>query len=104
MPVTPVLKPARTKARDAAVRSALAAGPLSARPPSIPGNKKGTRPSAARRAAVPEGRGLGERSRRSAIDLLVAGAHGDTRPREAILGGVSRTLIHQMMVPVLLSH
>ncbi len=37
-------------------------------------------------------------------DLVVAGAYGHSRLSEAILGGASRTLLRQMMVPVLMSH
>ena len=37
-------------------------------------------------------------------DLLVVGAYGHSRLRETILGGVTRTLLKQMTVPVLLSH
>jgi nucleotide-binding universal stress UspA family protein len=37
-------------------------------------------------------------------DLVVAGAFGHSRLRESIVGGVSRTLLHQMMIPVLMSH
>jgi nucleotide-binding universal stress UspA family protein len=37
-------------------------------------------------------------------DLVVAGAYGHPRLSESILGGVSRTLLRQMMVPVLMSH
>ncbi len=37
-------------------------------------------------------------------DLVVAGAFGHSRLREAIVGGVSQTLLRQMMVPVLMSH
>jgi nucleotide-binding universal stress UspA family protein len=37
-------------------------------------------------------------------DLVVAGAYGHSRMSHAILGGVSRTLLRQMMVPVLMSH
>jgi nucleotide-binding universal stress UspA family protein len=37
-------------------------------------------------------------------DLVVAGAYGHSRLSQAILGGVSRTLLRQMMVPVLMSH
>lgn len=37
-------------------------------------------------------------------DLVVAGAYGHSRRSESILGGVSRTLLRQMMVPVLMSH
>ncbi len=38
------------------------------------------------------------------IDLLVAGAYGHGRVREFVLGGVTRTLLHEMTVPVLMSH
>ncbi|MBX6323123.1 MAG: universal stress protein [Rhodospirillaceae bacterium] len=37
-------------------------------------------------------------------DLVVAGAYGHSRLSETLLGGVSRTLLHQMMIPVLMSH
>jgi nucleotide-binding universal stress UspA family protein len=53
---------------------------------------------------LPIGEELLSRVERQEIDLLVAGAYGVSRLREAILGGVSRTLTRQMMVPVLLSH
>jgi nucleotide-binding universal stress UspA family protein len=38
------------------------------------------------------------------IDLVVAGAFGHSRLRESLVGGVSQTLLHQMMIPVLMSH
>jgi len=37
-------------------------------------------------------------------DLLVVGAYGHSRLREMLLGGVTRTLLRQMTLPVLLSH
>lgn len=37
-------------------------------------------------------------------DLLVIGGYGHSRLRETILGGVTRTLLQQMTVPVLMSH
>ena len=37
-------------------------------------------------------------------DLLVIGAYGHSRLRELVLGGVTRTLLQSMTVPVLLSH
>lgn len=37
-------------------------------------------------------------------DLVVAGAYGHSRFSEAVLGGASRSLLRQMMVPVLVSH
>ena len=38
------------------------------------------------------------------IDLLVMGAYGHARWREVVLGGVTRQLLEQMTVPVLMSH
>jgi nucleotide-binding universal stress UspA family protein len=40
----------------------------------------------------------------SVADLLVVGAYGHSRLREMVLGGVTRTLLRQMTLPVLLSH
>lgn len=37
-------------------------------------------------------------------DLLVIGAYGHSRLREMVLGGVTRTLVRQMTLPVLMSH
>jgi nucleotide-binding universal stress UspA family protein len=37
-------------------------------------------------------------------DLVVAGAYGNSRLGERLFGGTSETLLHQMLVPVLLSH
>jgi nucleotide-binding universal stress UspA family protein len=37
-------------------------------------------------------------------DLLVAGAFGHLRLGERLFGGASRTFLHQMMIPVLVSH
>lgn len=37
-------------------------------------------------------------------DLLVMGAYGHSRVRELVLGGVTRTLLREMTVPVLMSH
>jgi nucleotide-binding universal stress UspA family protein len=37
-------------------------------------------------------------------DLLVVGAYGHSRLRETILGGVTRTLLKQMTLPVLMAH
>ena len=37
-------------------------------------------------------------------DLIVMGAYGHSRFRELVLGGVTRTLLGQMTVPVLMSH
>ena len=37
-------------------------------------------------------------------DMIVAGGYGHSRIREALLGGVTRTLLGSMTVPVFLSH
>jgi nucleotide-binding universal stress UspA family protein len=37
-------------------------------------------------------------------DLVVMGAYGHSRAREIILGGATRTVLHSMTVPVLMSH
>lgn len=37
-------------------------------------------------------------------DMLVMGAYGHSRMRELVLGGVTRSVLEQMPVPVLLSH
>ncbi|MDO9711424.1 universal stress protein [Paracraurococcus lichenis] len=39
-----------------------------------------------------------------AADLIVVGAYGHSRLREMVLGGVTRTLLRSMTVPVLMSH
>ncbi|KAE8759184.1 universal stress protein [Paraburkholderia madseniana] len=38
------------------------------------------------------------------IDLLVMGAYGHARAQELLVGGVTRTLLESMTVPVLMSH
>jgi nucleotide-binding universal stress UspA family protein len=38
------------------------------------------------------------------VDLIVMGIYGHSRMREMVLGGVSRTLLQTMTVPVLMSH
>jgi nucleotide-binding universal stress UspA family protein len=37
-------------------------------------------------------------------DLIVMGGYGHTRLREVLLGGVTRTILATMTVPVLMSH
>jgi nucleotide-binding universal stress UspA family protein len=39
-----------------------------------------------------------------AADLLVMGGYGHSRLREIMLGGVTRTILHDMTVPVLMAH
>ena len=36
--------------------------------------------------------------------MIVAGGYGHSRLREALVGGVTRTLLGSMTVPVLMSH
>lgn len=38
------------------------------------------------------------------VDLIVSGGYGHSRAREMVFGGVTRTLLRQMTVPMLLSH
>jgi len=40
----------------------------------------------------------------SDANLIVMGGYGHSRLREFVLGGVTRTILHSMMVPVLMSH
>jgi nucleotide-binding universal stress UspA family protein len=40
----------------------------------------------------------------SGADFIVMGAYGHSRLREFILGGVTRSILHSMPVPVLMSH
>ncbi len=47
---------------------------------------------------------LQARARDIGADLVVAGAFGQTRLRERLLGGVTRDLLERMIVPLLLSH
>lgn len=55
-----------------------------------------------------EGRSIGvcllEYVRLSGSDLLVMGGYGHTRWREAVLGGTTRTVLQEMLWPVLFSH
>jgi nucleotide-binding universal stress UspA family protein len=40
----------------------------------------------------------------SNADLLVMGGYGHSRLREAVLGGVTRSMLRQADIPVLLAH
>jgi nucleotide-binding universal stress UspA family protein len=53
---------------------------------------------------LPVGEEILSRIDREGVDLLVAGVFGHSRLLEHIFGGVSRSLLHQMMIPVLASH
>ena len=44
------------------------------------------------------------RSADHGVDLIVMGVYGHSRLREMVLGGVSRTLLSSMTVPILMSH
>jgi nucleotide-binding universal stress UspA family protein len=44
------------------------------------------------------------RAAESSADLIVMGAYGHARVRELVLGGVTRTVLGAMTVPVLMSH
>jgi nucleotide-binding universal stress UspA family protein len=39
-----------------------------------------------------------------AADLLVIGAYGHSRVRELLLGDATRSILHSMTLPVLMSH
>ena len=45
-----------------------------------------------------------QRAANCGADLLVMGAYGHNRLTELILGGVTRTVMRQMTLPVLMSH
>lgn len=38
------------------------------------------------------------------VDLIVMGAYGHSQVRELVLGGVSRTMLASMTVPILMAH
>lgn len=50
------------------------------------------------------GNALLSRAADHACDLIVTGGYGHSRLREIVLGGVTRTLLGHMTVPVLMSH
>jgi nucleotide-binding universal stress UspA family protein len=68
--------------------------------------RHGVRAEAAHTVAndIPDGEALLSYAADLGIDLIVAGAYGHSRAREMVFGGVTRTLIEEMTVPVLLSH
>jgi nucleotide-binding universal stress UspA family protein len=55
-------------------------------------------------AGVPPGDVLLSRAADLGADLLVIGAYGHSRARELLLGGVTRTVLQSMTLPVLMSH
>jgi nucleotide-binding universal stress UspA family protein len=50
------------------------------------------------------GEALLSRAADSGADLMVMGGYGHSRLREFVLGGVTRSILHSMTVPVLMSH
>jgi nucleotide-binding universal stress UspA family protein len=38
------------------------------------------------------------------VDFIVMGGYGHSRLREFVLGGVTRSILRSMVVPVLMSH
>ena len=53
---------------------------------------------------IPDGEALLSYASDIGADLIVAGAYGHSRMRELAFGGVTRTLLNEMTVPVLFSH
>ncbi|KIC15219.1 universal stress protein [Leisingera sp. ANG-Vp] len=50
------------------------------------------------------GHGIQQRAREAGADLVVMGAYGHSRLREAVFGGTTRTMVGQTDLPVLLAH
>lgn len=68
--------------------------------------RHGVKASAAHTVAkeIPEGDALLNYADDIGADLIVAGGYGHSRARELLFGGVTRTLLATMTVPVFLSH
>ena len=68
--------------------------------------RHGVRAEAAHTVAndIPDGEALLSYAADIGADLIVAGGYGHSRAREMVFGGVTRTLIEEMTVPVFLSH
>jgi nucleotide-binding universal stress UspA family protein len=68
--------------------------------------RHGVRAEAAHTVAndIPDGEALLSYAADLGADLIVAGAYGHSRAREMVFGGVTRTLLAEMTVPVFLSH
>jgi nucleotide-binding universal stress UspA family protein len=70
--------------------------------------RHGVKAEASHTASDPEEIGIGDVILSSAadfgVDLIVMGGYGHSRVREFVLGGATRTILHHMTVPVLLSH
>ena len=59
--------------------------------------------TAEQRAGIDVGNQILSRAADTSADLIVMGAYGHSRARELVLGGVTRTLLRSMTVPVLMS-
>ncbi|MGE0222574.1 MAG: universal stress protein [Acetobacteraceae bacterium] len=68
--------------------------------------RHGVRAEAAHTVAndIPDGEALLSYAADVSADLIVAGGYGHSRAREMVFGGVTRTLMREMTVPVLFSH
>jgi nucleotide-binding universal stress UspA family protein len=55
-------------------------------------------------SGISEGEALLSYASDLGVDLIVAGGYGHSRAREMVFGGVTRTLIQEMTVPMFLSH
>lgn len=68
--------------------------------------RHGVRAEAAHTVAgdIPDGEALLSYAADIGADLLVCGGYGHSRAREMVFGGVTRTLLHEMTIPVFLSH
>lgn len=68
--------------------------------------RHGVRAEAAHTVAkdIPEGEALLSYAADIGADLIVCGAYGHSRARELVFGGVTRTLLGEMTVPVFMSH
>lgn len=53
---------------------------------------------------IPDGEALLSYAADISADLIVAGGYGHSRARELVFGGVTRTLLREMTVPIFLSH
>jgi nucleotide-binding universal stress UspA family protein len=53
---------------------------------------------------IPEGDAILDYAADIGADLVVAGGYGHSRMREFVFGGVTRSLLTEMTVPVFLSH
>jgi nucleotide-binding universal stress UspA family protein len=68
--------------------------------------RHGVRAEAAHTVAtdIPDGEALLSYAADIGADMMVSGGYGHSRARELVFGGVTRTLLHEMTIPVFLSH